>query len=162
MHQAHRSRREAEHAFAGGLLDRRAPVFELLVGEGVDVGAGRQVLEGLLVDGQHVRRLHPRNVVRLVFCTHVGQVHECWRESSIPELLDHWRQVLQIAGLDERVEVSVHTANQTDGDFAGLLLRGHTVVERADRFGDVVSLDWCVFEDDVLHLGLLFDRTELG
>ena len=91
----------------------------------------------------------------------MSQLHEGRRDAAIGQFLGQRRQVFEIAGLHEWVEVAVQAADQADSDFAGLCLGVHAIVERARILRDVLSFDRCVLEDDVLHFGLLGDRFEL-
>src|SRR3546814_12567869 len=64
VHQSLRAGGEAELPVARRLLDVLAPLTKLVVGQGVQISALGQVLQGLLVGGHDIARLHPGHEVR--------------------------------------------------------------------------------------------------
>src|SRR3546814_19667239 len=63
VHQSLRAGGEAELPVARRLLDVLAPLTKLVVGQGVQISALGQVLQGLLVGGHDIARLHPGHEV---------------------------------------------------------------------------------------------------
>ena len=55
----------------------------------------------------------------------------------------------------------MQAADETDRHLAGLGLGVQPIVERAGVLGNVLGLDRRVLENDVAHLGLLFEGPEL-
>ncbi len=65
-HQPAGAGRETQRAFSRLGLDVRGPFAQLHIGQRVDIGPGREILQRFLLGGHHVGRLHPRNILLLV------------------------------------------------------------------------------------------------
>ena len=118
---------ETNLALACGAGDVGAPGLELVIRERVDVGARGQILERLLVDRQHVRRLRPGHVVVLVG-VELAQLEDLGREITIRQPLHERADVVHVPGRDERRDIAVLSADDTDRDLAGLLLRRQSIL----------------------------------
>jgi hypothetical protein len=126
------ARREAEDGLAGGLAPGDRPVEVLVVGQGVDVGARRQVLERLLVDSDDIGGLHPRDVLRAA-AADLGEVPQLLADVAAFELLREVVDVLELVGQGR--EVSVEPPDHADPDLAGLDLSRDLRREVTDRHG---------------------------
>ena len=161
VEQAVRPRGQPDHPLAGLVQDVLAPGDELVVGQRVHVRSGREVLEGLLVDGEEVRRLHPGHVV-LRARAELAEAHERRRDPFVLVLVHDLADVLK-AG-DHAAELAVLEAHEADlAGPAGLGLGGDAVEDDALGVGDVVDRGALVAGEDLRSHGFLLGRwRELG
>ena len=152
--------REAAQRLSLALVDRLAPIGKLLPGQVVQVGAGRQVLQRVLVRAHDVGGLHPGHVIEVVVAAQQAGLQEGLGEVAAG------RQVLGRVdhvshGVDplQGREGAVQRADQVDGAAAGLRLGRHQVQQRALLGAGEVEA--AVGQDRAELLGLL-DWHELG
>ena len=153
------ARRDAEHRAARRRLRRPRPGEVLVVGELADVGARGQPLQGLLVDGHDVGRLHPRHELR-GGAAQRGQLEDLVGVARARELAQDPADVVERVG--ERGEVVVEAADEGGAHVAGLGLR-------LDRGGEDAALDRVVRHrhrqlaaEHLLEALPLLDGGELG
>ncbi len=160
-HQALRPRGKPEPALTGLLLDRFRPGRELVVAERVDVGAGRQIGQRLLVGDHDVGCLHPGDIELLVGAE-LAELHEARGNAAIAELR---RDVVDgVEGVDgsERLQLAVAGAHHAHRALAGLRLRFHADRQRCGILGHERDLLRKALEDDVAQLLRLLERPELS
>jgi hypothetical protein len=151
---------KAELLAAGLGVDRLGPVDHLVVGERLDVEAGRQQVDRLFLGDHDVGGLHPGDVVDLR-AAELGQLEVVRVEVAVAQLAGEVGQVQQLVVGGEAGEVAVGAADQRDVALAGLGLRGDPVGEGAHRRADEVHLAVVADEDLLAHLLGLVDRLEL-
>ena len=151
--------RQAALGTAGALVERRAPLTELLPRQRVDIGALGQIFERVLVGGHDVGRLHPRYVVEEVVGAEQAGVEVRRGELAVGRQvvgdIDH---VHQRVGTLERREGAVQGADHVDLGGAGLRACQNDVQHRA--FLSAGDVEATLLENGT-ELLLLLDGNEL-
>jgi hypothetical protein len=130
---------EAQPLGALLLLDALPPGGELLVGERVDVGAGRQRADGLLAGDHQVAGLRPRDVDGGV-AADLGELQVVRVEAASRQLLGEVAQVGQQPVGGEAGHVAVLPADHRDAALAGLGLGADAVLERSQFLAEELDL----------------------
>ena len=95
MQQTTLACRESELGIASGIFYVLSPSHQIIIGQGIDIRAGGQVVQSFFVDGKNVSRLHPRHVVGFVG-VELGYIPEGIRDAAIGKGRTQGSQVLEL------------------------------------------------------------------
>ena len=161
MHETLVPGRESESPLAGLVVDILGPLLELIVAQRVQVGAAREVRQGLLVGYHHERSLHPGYIVD-VLPVKPAQLHEIFRECPVPETGKDLVQGPQRAFLVELYKIPVQRSHQDGRGGIALQHRIDLTEQEGIVVGPEIDLAGEVLQDLVPHLPRFLHGIHLG